>query len=133
MADSAPFDARGDFIDGAFVLPAHASGEIELEDPGDTRSRLGAFPFALESVDAAVAAARRAAPAWRDRRPEERADLPAPGKRCSSSAGGRRRSRSSRMWCRPTPPSPGSATTGPLTTSSPARRDASDAAPETDD
>ncbi len=75
MADSVPFDARGDFIDGAFVLPAHASGEIELEDPGDTRSRLGAFPFALESVDAAVAAARRAAPAWRDRRPEERADL----------------------------------------------------------
>ena len=75
MADHAPFEARGDFIDGAFVLPEHASGEIALEDPGDTRAELGAFPFALESIDAAVEAARRAWPAWRDRPPEERADL----------------------------------------------------------
>ena len=74
MADPALFDARGDFIDGAFALP-DATGEIALEDPGDTQQALGSFPFARGSVDAAVAAARRAWPAWRDLAFAERARL----------------------------------------------------------
>lgn len=65
----------GDFVDGAFQLPAVTSGEIRLEDPGNTAASLGAFPFARESVDAAVASARSAWPAWRSVSFEERATL----------------------------------------------------------
>ncbi|MBW2280216.1 MAG: aldehyde dehydrogenase family protein [Deltaproteobacteria bacterium] len=73
MADRSPFDPRGDFIDGSFSLPDRPTGEIALEDPGDLRAPLGAFPFARDSVDTAVAAARRAWPAWRDLPAGERA------------------------------------------------------------
>ena len=66
MAERSVFEPRGDYIDGAFALPPHASGEIALECPADLDRVRGAFPFALESVDAAVDAARRAWPAWRD-------------------------------------------------------------------
>ena len=66
MAERSVFEPRGDYIEGAFALPAHASGEIPLECPADLDRVRGAFPFALESVDAAVDAARRAWPAWRD-------------------------------------------------------------------
>ncbi len=73
MADPSPFEARGDFIDGEFVLPEHTEGEIALEDPGDTDALSGAFPYSSASVDAAVDAARRAWPAWRDLPFSERA------------------------------------------------------------
>lgn len=66
MADASPFEARGDFVDGRLALPERADGELVAVDPGDTRESLGAFPFAAESVERAVAAARRAWPAWRD-------------------------------------------------------------------
>ena len=75
MAESAPFEPLGDFIDGGFALPSASSGEIPLEDPGDLRAELGAFPFSVASVDAAVAAARRAWPVWRDLAAGERAGL----------------------------------------------------------
>ncbi len=75
MAEFPSFEPRGDYIDGGFVLPAQPSGEIALEDPSDSNAELGAFPFSLPAVDAAVAAARRAWPAWRDGPPEERAVL----------------------------------------------------------
>jgi succinylglutamic semialdehyde dehydrogenase len=74
MAERSPFDARGDYFDGAFVLPERTSGEIALEDPGDTQAQLGAFPHSLDSIDAAVAAARRAWPGYRDLAVDERAE-----------------------------------------------------------
>jgi len=74
MGDRSPFVAKGDFLGGAFVLPAHASGEIGLEDPGDLDRGFDPFPFAESSVDAAVDAARRAFPAWRDTPFERRAE-----------------------------------------------------------
>jgi succinylglutamic semialdehyde dehydrogenase len=73
VADPAAFEPRGDFIDGRFGLPARVSGEIALEDPGDTGSLTTAFPFSNDAVEAAVAAAQRAYPAWRDAAPAERA------------------------------------------------------------
>jgi len=75
MAEACDFAPRGDLIDGRFTLPARVSGEIALEDPGDTRAQLGAFPFSVESVGHAVAASRRAWPAWRDAAPETRATI----------------------------------------------------------
>ncbi len=72
MAEQSPFDARGDLVDGRFALPWRTSGEIALEDPGDLSRSLGAFPFAVESVENAVDAARRAWPAWRDAPAEAR-------------------------------------------------------------
>ncbi len=73
MADPSDFAPRGDLIDGRFVLPDRVAGEIALEDPGDTSARLGVFPFAADSADRAIAAARAAWPAWRDAAPEARA------------------------------------------------------------
>ena len=64
MAEYRPFEPLGDFVDGRFALPAHPAGEIALEDPGDLAAGLGAFPFAPEALDEAVAAARRAFPGW---------------------------------------------------------------------
>jgi len=73
VADAPLFEARGDLVDGRLRLPAHADGELVAWDPGDTRESLGAFPFAVESVGEAVAAARKAWPAWRDAAAELRA------------------------------------------------------------
>ena len=73
MAEASLFEPRGDYLDGRFRLPPAPTGEIRLEDPGDTRAPLGAFPFAAGSVDEAVESARRAWPAWRDADPAERA------------------------------------------------------------
>src|SRR5262245_404957 len=73
MAERSPFEARGDLVAGRFALPERASGEIALEDPGDLSRAPGAFPFAVESIDAAIDAARRAWPAWRDAPLEVRA------------------------------------------------------------
>lgn len=74
MAERSPFEPRGDYLDGAFVLPERTTGEIALEDPGDTGAQLGAFPHSLDSIDASVAAARRAWPRWRDLPADERAE-----------------------------------------------------------
>jgi succinylglutamic semialdehyde dehydrogenase len=72
-SDAPDFAPRGDWIDGRFGLPDRVSGEIELVDPGDTRVCLGAFPFSADASARAVAAARRAWPAWRDATPDTRA------------------------------------------------------------
>jgi succinylglutamic semialdehyde dehydrogenase len=74
VAEGSPFEARGDFIEGRFTLPAPPCGEIPLEDPGDLNALQGTFPFASASVEHAVESARSAFPAWRDARAEERAD-----------------------------------------------------------
>ncbi|HTO06639.1 MAG TPA: aldehyde dehydrogenase family protein [Myxococcota bacterium] len=73
MAEHAPFEVLGDLVDGRLAPPAQPDGELESRDPGDTRESLGAFPFAAESVERAVASARRAWPAWRDAEPAARA------------------------------------------------------------
>ncbi len=75
MAERSDFEPRGDLIDGRFCLPERVAGEIALEDPGDTEARLGAFPFATDSVERAVSAARGAWAGWRDASPETRATL----------------------------------------------------------
>ncbi len=62
------------FIDGEY-RHADGVGHTELIDPA-TEAGWGAVPIAAESdVDAAVDAARRAFPGWRDRTPSERARL----------------------------------------------------------
>ena len=77
MAEPADFEPRGDYTGGRFALPERTSGEIPLEDPGDLDCVLGAgaFPFAADAVEAAVASARAAFPAWRDTSPDERRAL----------------------------------------------------------
>ncbi len=75
MAETSPFEPQGDFVGGAFRLPEHPVDEIKLFDPGDLDAARGAFPVGMESVDAAIDAARRAWPAWRDASAEERTGL----------------------------------------------------------
>jgi len=55
---------RGDYLDGRFVPPSPADGELIAPDPGDLDAPPSRFPFRLASVDEAVAAARRAWPRW---------------------------------------------------------------------
>jgi succinylglutamic semialdehyde dehydrogenase len=65
---------RGDFIDGRFVL-GDATGEIDRRSPADLDDHVGTFPVAAPHLDAAVAAARRAQPAWERTPLTERAAL----------------------------------------------------------
>jgi succinylglutamic semialdehyde dehydrogenase len=75
VAEPSPFEPLGDFVDGAFRIPECPVDEIRLQDPGDLDAVRGAFPVGFDSVDAAVEAARRAWPAWRDASAEDRAGL----------------------------------------------------------
>jgi succinylglutamic semialdehyde dehydrogenase len=56
-------------------MPECPVDEIRLQDPGDLSATRGSFPVGFDSVDAAVEAARRAWPAWRDASAEDRAGL----------------------------------------------------------
>src|SRR5262245_19757580 len=58
-------DRPGDFIDGAFRLPAPADAELVIASPADTTDITAIHPVSAEALDAAVDAARRAFPAWR--------------------------------------------------------------------
>ena len=40
MADPNPFESRGDYINGEFVLPERTEGEIPVEDPRERRARV---------------------------------------------------------------------------------------------
>jgi succinylglutamic semialdehyde dehydrogenase len=73
VAEASAFEARGDFIDGGFVLPTQEQKEIPFEDPGDLDAPRSAFPFSYAALDPAVDAAQRAYPSWRDAGPDERA------------------------------------------------------------
>jgi succinylglutamic semialdehyde dehydrogenase len=66
------FSPRGDFLDGAWVLPAHPSGEIVRGDPGDDTIPVRRYPTCLGHVDRAVAAARRALPSWSQKSESDR-------------------------------------------------------------
>jgi len=65
--------ARGDFIDGRFRGAERGDGEIARDCPAEPERRIGLFPTRLDAVDDAVAAARRAQPAWARRSILERA------------------------------------------------------------
>ena len=75
MVERDPFVARGDYVDGRFVLPSAPAGEIPLEDPGDLSALRGAFPTSATALDEAVEAAGRAYPRWRDLPAGDRAAL----------------------------------------------------------
>lgn len=69
------FAVRGNYIDGAFRRPTNAEGAIRSVNPGDPDDVVGEFPWSVTEVDEAVAAARRAFPAWSRTPFEERAAL----------------------------------------------------------
>jgi succinylglutamic semialdehyde dehydrogenase len=70
-----PYTPKGDLIDSSFQLAAAADGEIVKVSPRDFADVLGHVPFSLAQVDAAVAAARQAFPAWSRLPLEERKAL----------------------------------------------------------
>lgn len=68
-----PFTVLGNYIDGAFRIPERPGGAIRSVNPGDPDDVVGEFPWEVDAVDEAVAAARRAFPAWSRTPFEERA------------------------------------------------------------
>jgi succinylglutamic semialdehyde dehydrogenase len=66
MALALPLVERpGDYLGGAFVVPARPDGELAIRSPADQQQVVATHPFALAHVDRAAAAARTAARAWR--------------------------------------------------------------------
>jgi succinylglutamic semialdehyde dehydrogenase len=59
-----PFEVLGNYVDGAFRLPGAPEGAIRDQNPGDPGDLVGEFPWRADAIDEAVAAARRAFPAW---------------------------------------------------------------------
>jgi succinylglutamate-semialdehyde dehydrogenase len=55
----------GAYVDGHFVRPGRVAGELVSVDPGRPDAVVGRFPLCPDAVEAAVAAARAALPAWR--------------------------------------------------------------------
>jgi succinylglutamic semialdehyde dehydrogenase len=77
MADFSwlPITPRGNYIDGAFRMPSPAEGVIRDTNPGDPNDVIGEFPWRIDAVDEAVAAARRAFRPWAGLRLDDRAAL----------------------------------------------------------
>lgn len=73
--DSAHPQRSGDYIDGAFRVAARADGELRIVSPADARDTTAVHRYARAALDDALAAARRAFPAWRRTKPSERAAL----------------------------------------------------------
>lgn len=63
----------GDYLDGAFRVAAQPDGELVVVSPADARDVTAIHPYARTALDTALAAARRAFPAWRRTSPSERA------------------------------------------------------------
>ncbi|MAQ17772.1 MAG: N-succinylglutamate 5-semialdehyde dehydrogenase [Sandaracinus sp.] len=59
------FDAPGDYINGAFVVPDAPDETLRILSPADQNDVVGVHPVAHDHVDQAIDAARRAYPAWR--------------------------------------------------------------------
>jgi len=57
-------EVRGDYVAGRFRLPERPDGEIVRDSPAERGRRIGVFPTSVAAADEAVAAARRAQPAW---------------------------------------------------------------------
>jgi succinylglutamic semialdehyde dehydrogenase len=66
---------RGNLIGGEFVRPADPTGEIVSRSPADQADEVGRFPYAYQSVDESVAAARKAFDGWRRTSVQARAEL----------------------------------------------------------
>jgi succinylglutamic semialdehyde dehydrogenase len=77
MADFSwePIVPKGNYIDGAFTLPASPEGALRDVNPGNTDDVIAEFPYAVGSIDQAVAAAKRAFSPWRDLPFSARAEL----------------------------------------------------------
>jgi succinylglutamic semialdehyde dehydrogenase len=76
MAETKPLQDRpGDYIDGRFVQPRAADGELVVPSPADVRSIVSLHAFAASEVDRAVEAARAASAAWRRTGEDERRAL----------------------------------------------------------
>jgi succinylglutamic semialdehyde dehydrogenase len=67
-----PVTARGDYVDGRFVLPSSPRTFLDRPSPADLTDHPGRFPVSPEHVSAAVAAARRVQPAWEAQTLKER-------------------------------------------------------------
>jgi succinylglutamic semialdehyde dehydrogenase len=64
VIDWEPFEVRGNYIDGAFRVPAQPEGAIRSVSPADPDDVVGEHAYRADAIDEAVAAARRAFPAW---------------------------------------------------------------------
>jgi succinylglutamic semialdehyde dehydrogenase len=68
-------DRPGDYLDGRFVQPAAADGELVIYSPADVAQHIATHGYCTVHVERAVAAARAALPAWRRLSAEARADV----------------------------------------------------------
>ncbi|MBY0369676.1 aldehyde dehydrogenase family protein [bacterium] len=55
----------GNYVSGAFALPAQANGELKSSNPGDLDAAVVDCPFSFEAVGDAVESAESAAASWR--------------------------------------------------------------------
>jgi succinylglutamic semialdehyde dehydrogenase len=67
------FRVRGNYVDGAFRVPSDPEGAIRSTNPADPADVIGEFPWRVDVVDEAVAAARKAFEGWSRASFEERA------------------------------------------------------------
>lgn len=65
MSSLKTFDYPGNFINGVFVSPEQADGEIVTLSPADQSDVVGRHKISVNAVDEAVKAAADAFPAWR--------------------------------------------------------------------
>jgi succinylglutamic semialdehyde dehydrogenase len=70
-----PFKYQGNYIDGVFQVPANPGGALRDVNPGDPGDVIAEFPWQAETIDLAVAAAKRGFRTWRHTSLEERAEL----------------------------------------------------------
>jgi succinylglutamic semialdehyde dehydrogenase len=68
------FRSLGNFIDGRFVIPTDANGEIHLKSPADFSDEIGRFAYSYRAVEDAIAAARKAFTIWKRTTISERAE-----------------------------------------------------------
>jgi succinylglutamic semialdehyde dehydrogenase len=69
------YPVRGNFIDGEFIRPDEPNGDILCKSPGDLSDEIGRFPYSYQSVEEAVASARKAFTSWRKTSLASRAEL----------------------------------------------------------
>jgi succinylglutamic semialdehyde dehydrogenase len=73
--DLSGLERPGDYVDGAFRVAAQPDGELHIVSPADDRDLTALHPWARSALQTALAAARRAVPAWRRTSLADRATL----------------------------------------------------------
>lgn len=68
------FEARGNFLNGAFAKPSDPNGQWTSRSPADLSDEIGVFTSSYHAVDDVIASARGVASVWRKRSPTDRAD-----------------------------------------------------------